>query len=80
MIIFSYLDAEQLLVDTYKQLRISGGSFSGFAGSNKQQWRITVRQLESLIRLSEALARLYCSDHVEIKHVKGRNILFLNNF
>lgn len=63
-------EAEDLLVETYKQLRISGGSFSGFAGSNKQSWRITVRQLESLIRLSEALARLYCSDNVEIKHVK----------
>ena len=63
-------DAEGLLVDTYKQLRISGGSFSGFAGSNRQSWRITVRQLESLIRLSESLARLYCSDNVEVKHVK----------
>lgn len=63
-------EAEDLIVDTYKQLRISGGSFSGFAGSNKQSWRITVRQLESLIRLSEALAKMYCSDSVEIKHVK----------
>lgn len=63
-------EAESLLVDTYKQLRISGGSFSGFAGSNRQSWRITVRQLESLIRLSESLARLYCSDNVEVKHVK----------
>lgn len=64
-------EAEDLIVDTYKQLRISGGSFSGFAGTNKQSWRITVRQLESLIRLSEALAKLYCSDSVEVKHVKG---------
>src|SRR5690606_37386262 len=64
-------DSETLLVDTYQQLRISGGGFGGsFAGANRQSWRITVRQLESLIRLSEALARLHCNEMVEIKHVK----------
>jgi len=32
--------------------------------SNKTAWRITVRQLESLIRLAEALARMFCKDLV----------------
>merc|ERR1712037_116027 len=33
-------------------------------------WRITVRQLESMLRLSEAFARLHCCEEVTAKHVK----------
>ena len=33
-------------------------------GSMKSAWRITVRQLESMLRLSEAMTRMYCSDEV----------------
>ena len=33
-------------------------------GGSKSSWRITVRQLESMIRLSEAMSRMYCSDEV----------------
>ena len=32
-------------------------------------YRITVRQLESLIRLSEALARVECSEEISVEHV-----------
>ena len=53
------------LVDQYKHLRQrdTGGGF-------KSSWRITVRQLESMIRLSEAMARMACNDKVELKHVQ----------
>jgi DNA replication licensing factor MCM6 len=49
--------AAQLLVEKYKQLRANDATGSGTS------YRITVRQLESLIRLSEALAKLH-ADHV----------------
>lgn len=66
------IESEHFLVDTYKQLRMSGcgDSGNGVFRNNKQTWRITVRQLESLIRLSEAMARMHCSDLVEVRHIK----------
>ncbi|XP_046883685.1 MCM6 minichromosome maintenance deficient 6, like [Hypomesus transpacificus] len=57
-------EAKEFVVDQYKRLRQRD------AGSSKSSWRITVRQLESMLRLSEAMARLYCSDEVHPKHVK----------
>lgn len=56
--------AAELLVTEYKRLRLSDSN--NLATSS---WRITVRQLESLIRLSEALARLHCSPEVKVEHV-----------
>ncbi|XP_065132772.1 MCM6 minichromosome maintenance deficient 6, like [Paramisgurnus dabryanus] len=58
-------EAQEFIVDQYKRLRQRDGG-----GNTKSAWRITVRQLESMLRLSEAMARLYCSDEVVPKHVK----------
>uniref|UniRef100_A0A3P8WSM9 DNA replication licensing factor MCM6 n=1 Tax=Cynoglossus semilaevis TaxID=244447 RepID=A0A3P8WSM9_CYNSE len=59
-------ESEEFIVEQYKHLRQRDGS----GGVSKSAWRITVRQLESMIRLSEAMARMHCSDEVRPKHVK----------
>lgn len=58
-------EAQEYLVTQYKQLRQRDSS-----GVAKSSWRVTVRQLESMIRLSEALTRVHCQDEVLAKHVK----------
>jgi len=58
-------ESQELLVQQYKHLRQRDTG-----GSAKSSWRITVRQLESMLRLSEAFARLHCSEDVTAKHVK----------
>jgi DNA replication licensing factor MCM6 len=56
-----------MLKDEFKKLRQQEKSF------NKQNaYRITVRQLESLIRLSEAMARAHCD--TEIKPIYVREV------
>ncbi|KAJ7376113.1 MCM DNA helicase complex subunit mcm6 [Desmophyllum pertusum] len=57
-------DAQDFIVEQYKHLRERDSSVA------RSAWRITVRQLESMIRLSEGMARLYCQDEVPPKHVK----------
>lgn len=47
-------ESAALLKNEYKRLRKLD------AGSQKNSYKVTVRQLESLIRLSEAMARLHC--------------------
>ena len=46
-------------MEEYKRLRQRDCS-----GAAKSSWRITVRQLESMIRLSESMARMHCQDEV----------------
>lgn len=52
-------EAKILLVEKYKELRAND---SGGIGRNS--YRITVRQLESLIRLSEAIAKANCVEDI----------------
>uniref|UniRef100_A0A673X6Y1 DNA replication licensing factor MCM6 n=1 Tax=Salmo trutta TaxID=8032 RepID=A0A673X6Y1_SALTR len=59
-------ESEEFVVEQYKRLRQRDGS----GGVAKSAWRITVRQLESMIRLSEGMARMHCCDEVQPKHVK----------
>ncbi len=51
------------MIAEYKKLRLR-------ESANKSAWRITVRQLESMIRLSEAIARMYLLEEVKPEHVK----------
>jgi DNA replication licensing factor MCM6 len=56
-------EAQDVMVAEYKKLRQR-------ESSNKSAWRITVRQLESMIRLSEAYARMHLTDEVKVEHVQ----------
>ncbi|KAJ3062911.1 MCM DNA helicase complex subunit mcm6 [Podochytrium sp. JEL0797] len=58
-------DAVEFLVNEYRNIRQSDAT-----GTNKSSYRITVRQFESMIRLSEALAKLHCSPTVDTAHVR----------
>lgn len=57
-------ESQRLLVDCYRKLR-QGDAM----GRSRTAYRITVRQLESMIRLSEALARLHFDDKVRPSYV-----------
>ncbi|KAI8819893.1 MCM2/3/5 family-domain-containing protein [Fimicolochytrium jonesii] len=58
-------EARSYLVYQYRNLRQKDAS-----GVNRVSYRITVRQLESMIRLSEALAKLHCSKEITTDHVR----------
>jgi DNA replication licensing factor MCM6 len=59
------VESQRVLVDCYRKLR-QGDTL----GRSRSAYRITVRQLESMIRLSEALARLYCADEIQPSYVR----------
>lgn len=52
-------EAADVLVEKYRILRQDDSS-----GASRNSYRITVRQLESMIRLSEAIARANCTSEV----------------
>ncbi|KAG2689409.1 hypothetical protein I3760_09G137700 [Carya illinoinensis] len=58
-------EARKLLVDSYVALR-RGDTAPG----SRVAYRMTVRQLEALIRLSEAIARCYMETQVQPRHVR----------
>ncbi|PHH83561.1 hypothetical protein CDD82_7122 [Ophiocordyceps australis] len=53
-------EAKELLVEKYKELRADDAQ----GGVGKNSYRITVRQLESMIRLSEAIAKVNCVEEI----------------
>ncbi|KAI9042734.1 MCM DNA helicase complex subunit MCM6 [Aspergillus affinis] len=53
-------EAKALLVEKYKELRANDAQ----GGMGRSSYRITVRQLESLIRLSEAVAKANCVEEI----------------
>ncbi|KAK2796245.1 hypothetical protein FQN50_009635 [Emmonsiellopsis sp. PD_5] len=59
-------EAKTLLVEKYKELRANDAQ----GGLGRSSYRITVRQLESLIRLSEAVAKANCVEEIVPKFVR----------
>ena len=53
-------EAREVLVEKYKELRADDAQ----GGIGRNSYRITVRQLESMIRLSEAIAKANCVDDI----------------
>lgn len=65
-------DSRRILVDTYVAMRAESTQSTRSA-------RVTVRQLESLVRLSEAVAKLKLSDRVLPAHVKEARRIMQNS-
>lgn len=66
-------EAAVALREHYVRLRSNDVSFQ------QSNYRITVRQLESLIRLSEARARVQCMSQITPEHVKESARLLSNS-
>lgn len=67
--------AADKLAEYYRELRQGDAQ-----GVGRNSYRITVRQLESMVRLSEAIARALCNEEVEgyIKCVKKDAYTFVD--
>lgn len=63
-------EARDFLVTRYKELREDDAQ-----GLGRSSYRITVRQLESMIRLSEAIARANCTEEITPSFVAEANDL-----
>jgi DNA replication licensing factor MCM6 len=59
-------EAKVTLVEKYKELRADDAG----GGTGRNSYRITVRQLESMIRLSEAIAKANCVNEITPEFVK----------
>jgi len=59
-------DAKVMLVEKYKELRADDAQ----GGIGRNSYRITVRQLESMIRLSEAIAKANCVNEITSDFVR----------
>lgn len=57
------IETESVYVQEYVRLR-SGSK------QTRTNWRITVRQLESLVRLSEAIARAHCDESIKPEYIR----------
>lgn len=66
-------EAAELIVKAYLEIR----DYAAMGRNNT--CNITVRQLESLIRMSEAVARVYMSDVVSVEHVHEATELLKNS-
>lgn len=58
-------ESQKVIIDCYRKLR-QGDTL----GRSRTAYRITVRQLESMIRLSEAKARLHCDSFIQPSYVQ----------
>ncbi|KAF2459205.1 MCM2/3/5 family-domain-containing protein [Lineolata rhizophorae] len=59
-------EAKRTLVDKYKELRADDAQ----GGMGRNSYRITVRQLESMVRLSEAIAKANCVTEITPEFVR----------
>lgn len=57
------ISVTETLIQEYVRLRAD-------CKSSKKSWRVTVRQLESLVRLSEAIARAHLEEQVKPEYIK----------